>query len=285
MLEKRYYSVNEVLNICNVTRRQLYYYEEKGMVQPYRNENNHYRLYSEEDIMRIFFICECRNLDLPVTSIRKLLDEPTAGTLKAIVYDAKLTVQKEMEQQLLTYETKMRRYHALLNAIDLVEKNEAGFGEIGETCLEKCNIVYLNAQCSIGDSFLYYASPFIELENMIKKEGYTKISSRRCFFPNVVTKDGFFPYGKNARFFYEVKEETPRSKNFMKLKDCNVLYTFCVGGSKKKFAACYNNMIDYAKKRRYQLTGNLIEEYIVGPVLYYHNSEEWVTKIYLPFRA
>ncbi len=286
MLEKRYYSVNNVLDICNVTRRQLYYYEEKGLVRPYRNENNHYRLYSEEDIVRIFFICECRNLDLPMVSIRKLLNEPTTDTLKVIVYDRKLAAQREMEQQLLAYETKMRRYHALLDAADLVRKNTAGAGQIGKTRLEECNIVYVDTSRSITDSFFYYADSFIELENAIKREGYTKLSSRKCLFSNVVIKDQdcLFPYNQNSRFFYEVKEESPQAKNFMKMKGCDALYTFCVGGGKKSFMDCYNNMIDYAKRQRYQPTGDLIEEYIVGPVLYYHNSEEWVTKIYLPLQ-
>lgn len=286
MLEKRWYSVNEVLDICNVTRRQLYYYEEKGIIQPYRNEDNNYRLYSEKDIMRIFFICECRNLDLSMASIKKLLDQPTADTLKSIIKETKFAVQQEMERQLLAYETKMQRYNSLLDATNLVSKSNADLIKIGIAYLEECNIVYLNTQCSITDSFFCYAKPFIDLENIIKNEGYTKLSSRKCIFSNVVIKnrDIVIPYSKNACFFYEVKEEKLQSKNFMKFKGCNALYTFCIGGNKNKFADCYSRMINYAKEHDYQLTGDLIEEYIVGPVLYFNNSDEWVTKIYLPFK-
>ncbi len=40
MSDEKLYSVKDVLNLCNITRKQLYGYEEKQLIIPIRNQDN-----------------------------------------------------------------------------------------------------------------------------------------------------------------------------------------------------------------------------------------------------
>jgi len=49
-MKRSRYTVGEMANLCNVTAKQLRYYDQQGLLKPaYRDRQNGYRYYVSED--------------------------------------------------------------------------------------------------------------------------------------------------------------------------------------------------------------------------------------------
>ncbi len=72
VLEDRTYLIGELARHFDVSLRTIRFYEEKGLLSPAR-KGTHKRLFSTEDVRRLDFIINCRNIGLTVEAIAELL--------------------------------------------------------------------------------------------------------------------------------------------------------------------------------------------------------------------
>lgn len=66
--------INEVQYKVGLTKKSIRYYEGEGLLRPKRNHNNDYREYDEKDLQDLKLIKFLRNLNVPVSDIKKLKD-------------------------------------------------------------------------------------------------------------------------------------------------------------------------------------------------------------------
>lgn len=64
--------INEVEKRVGITKKNIRFYEEMGLITPARNEENRYRVYSEEDVDTLRKIKLLRQLTIPIDEILKL---------------------------------------------------------------------------------------------------------------------------------------------------------------------------------------------------------------------
>lgn len=98
--------INEVEQVVGITRKNIRFYEEQGLIAPKRQIENGYRNYSEEDIELLWKVKFLRKLSVPIEEIRKLL----SGSL--------------------TLEECLRKQEALLG------REEENIGQIRQMCTE-----------------------------------------------------------------------------------------------------------------------------------------------------
>lgn len=67
-------NIKSVTKMTGLTSKTLRYWEAVGLLEPQRDEND-YRLYSDTDIARIFYIMSLREFDLPLERIKAVLSE------------------------------------------------------------------------------------------------------------------------------------------------------------------------------------------------------------------
>lgn len=65
--------INEVEALVNITKKNIRFYEEQGLLSPQRNTENGYRNYSEEDVQVLRQIKLLRKLGVPIEEIRHML--------------------------------------------------------------------------------------------------------------------------------------------------------------------------------------------------------------------
>lgn len=89
MREKRnrIMNIKEVEKITGLTKANIRFYEEEGLVQPKRNEQNNYRIYTEVEIKRLQEVKKLRLLGISIPEIQK-------------IYVEELSLQKAMERRL-----------------------------------------------------------------------------------------------------------------------------------------------------------------------------------------
>lgn len=65
--------IRQVADLLGISSRTIRFYEEKGLIQPQKNQENHYRKFEEYDIWQIQTILTLRELGFSIVEIKNLL--------------------------------------------------------------------------------------------------------------------------------------------------------------------------------------------------------------------
>ncbi len=88
-------NIKEAETMSGVSRRNIRFYEDKGLIQPRRNRENDYREYTPEDIARLKQIRMLRQVDMPLETIREILTEQCSLETAAAEQRKVLELQKQ----------------------------------------------------------------------------------------------------------------------------------------------------------------------------------------------
>lgn len=106
MIDKRNsYSVQELAKLSGVSVRTLHYYDELGLLQPKRKENN-YRVYGPAEVDRLQQILLYREAGMNLMVIRDILDNPS------------FDVQAALADHLETLQSQRKRLDALIVSVE-----------------------------------------------------------------------------------------------------------------------------------------------------------------------
>nr|WP_276913061.1 methyltransferase domain-containing protein [Aneurinibacillus aneurinilyticus] len=78
--------IKDIAGKLNISARAIRFYEQKGLISPRKQEENRYRLFTEEDAWRLQAIIALREVGMSVKEIKKILDEMNEGERKNISY-------------------------------------------------------------------------------------------------------------------------------------------------------------------------------------------------------
>ena len=119
MAIRRTYLVKEVAALSGVTVRALHHYDEIGLLSPNARSAAGYRLYSDDDLLRLQQILIGRELGLSLEAIRRSLDDPGFDRRAALVAQrAELAVRAERAESMV------RAIDAALAALDEADREE-----------------------------------------------------------------------------------------------------------------------------------------------------------------
>jgi DNA-binding transcriptional MerR regulator len=80
----RTYTVRRLSELAGITVRTLHHYDQIRLLRPSRRTEAGYRLYGEEDLLRLQQILFFRELDFPLAEIREILDRPGFDQVAAL---------------------------------------------------------------------------------------------------------------------------------------------------------------------------------------------------------
>lgn len=96
------YSIKEASNILNISEQAIRLYERKKLISPIRNEKNHYREYSMDDIRNIYHIVKLNRLGFSLADIYKFKSDHSYSD--AMLLDKIDQVKEEILFKLAEYE-------------------------------------------------------------------------------------------------------------------------------------------------------------------------------------
>ena len=100
----RTYSTNEICKLCDVSRKQLRYYEERGLLSSVpRDEGNNYRYYTSEHIYEIVAAKALRRIDMPLSEMKDLIYGNNVGHIQ-------LSLQRQIDSARDNLENSLRQY-------------------------------------------------------------------------------------------------------------------------------------------------------------------------------
>src|SRR5579871_4049452 len=83
-MKRRTYQVKEVAALARVSVRALHHWDELGLLVPRGRTEAGYRLYDDEDLLRLQQILVSRELGMPLEAIRRSLDDPRFDRREAL---------------------------------------------------------------------------------------------------------------------------------------------------------------------------------------------------------
>ena len=84
--------INEVERRVGVSKKNIRFYEEEGLLKPGRNTENGYREYSEADVQQLLKIRLLRQLSVPLEVIRQL--QTGGATLESCMQHQRLELER-----------------------------------------------------------------------------------------------------------------------------------------------------------------------------------------------
>ena len=109
--------INEVEAAVGVTKKNIRFYEEEGLITPSREPGNGYRSYSQADVERLRRIKLLRKLDVPLADIREMLE-------------GRKTLAEGMAQQLERLSTRRKDLNEAIGFCEMLEKNTVSLNEL-----------------------------------------------------------------------------------------------------------------------------------------------------------
>jgi DNA-binding transcriptional MerR regulator len=85
MPTRRTYQVKEVASLAGLTIRALHHYDSIGLLVPSARSAAGYRLYADDDLLRLQQILIGRELGLSLEAIRRSLDDPRFDRREALL--------------------------------------------------------------------------------------------------------------------------------------------------------------------------------------------------------
>ena len=109
--------INEVEAAVGVTKKNIRFYEEEGLISPRREPGNGYRSYSEADVERLRRIKLLRKLDVPLAEIRQMLE-------------GECTLAEGMTRQLERLNTRRTDLNEAVGFCTLLQKEPVSLNEL-----------------------------------------------------------------------------------------------------------------------------------------------------------
>lgn len=145
--------INEVETLVGITKKNIRFYEEKGLLSPSRNSENGYRDYGEDEVAVLRRIKLMRKLGVPIEEIRRMQE----GTQ---------TVGDGMRRHLVTLERERRNLEESVRLCELLKERteplcELDAGSVLEEMekLEQAGTTFQNKQKQ--DVRIRYIAPIV----------------------------------------------------------------------------------------------------------------------------
>ncbi len=118
METQRTYKIKQVADIAKVSVRTLHHYDHIGLLQPAQRTEAGYRLYTQEDLLRLQQILLYRRQGLTLAQIRAVLDAPSFDLQEAL-----LTQRRALLQQAKQTAAQLRAIDQALMTLQNPEKD------------------------------------------------------------------------------------------------------------------------------------------------------------------
>ena len=265
---KDYYKIGEISKIYGIGRDSLMYYEDIGILKPFRDKNG-YRMYKLSDIWRLNLIKELRSLNFPMKKIKEYLDDRNIESTKEILNKEIILIDEKIEE-LLSYKQNIMKRLDTIND----ELRNLKLYEIDLVYINKRKALELNANITKDEEFDFLIQKLQkDYENRFTILGNNNIGSSFCLDK---IKKGIYNEFKSVFCFLEDEEEI-----YNIIFNEGYYLTLTYKGKYKNNKHYINKMFKYIEEKGYKIISDPIEIYKID----IHETEdinEFITEIQIP---
>lgn len=287
---QKHYLSNEVSRLCNLSRKQLRYYEKRGLIsQVPRNIENNYRYYTQEHITQLFIIREYLMMGYSLDEIYTLLYKSDISTLKEILNSRMKRAHEELLASMVQYEQNNKRVSQIMEAVMYLELKTSLLDN--PNAIQNFSVIHFPEQLVLtlpceGTSFddqAYSQSNLSQLYITAEKNNL-KVSGPLIYkFYRQVTADAaeFLPGVKKMEMIFPIADIGVGSSHIRKMERFKCVSAIHIGGYDDSLLETYRKLLRWTKASGYRLTGDAVEQYLIGSEMT-NDLRYRVTRVMLP---
>ena len=283
-MKDKYY-VKEICALCNLTRRQLLYCEDIGMLDKVPRDSNGYRYYTRDHILTLQNICELRELGYSFDELFGVMHNNDVLSLRDYTKSCIAKAQKELEKSVAVYDKRIKNLIKILEATYIVETGQgvATTDLIEEVEFNEKNVLAYDYIGYFIDDTIEFYKKYKELDDEIVRIKATKISNKLFSCTNHYdVEQGAFNMSPNPiTVFYEIDEAGCDSPYYRVIPGFRALTTISVGDFGENLIKNYQRIFAWAKQNNLKLSNTSYEENYLD-LSWAINSDLWATRIYIP---
>ena len=285
------YSVNDICKLCGVTRKQLRYYEERGILSEVpRDAGNNYRYYTQEHIYEIVAAKALKDIDMPLNAIKDVIHGKNVSSIQNLLQQQKKLAYEQLEISLNRYEQSTVTYTKLTEALSYLKLRSCQ-DQLSPMCeiieREEQSVVAIPYAATFEDETCFdieYLPRIQELAweanatpiNTLIYITYNHFNSAACTFDNQV---------HNFKIATPVSERKQPHRDYSVIKAFRGVSAIHIGDPKnKRLYNTYMSILLWAKEHGYELENWSVEEWLISPLIT-DNKDLWVIRIMIPFKS
>ncbi len=270
MRDKKHYSIGEVSEICNVTRKALRFYDKIGMIVPDEVGENNYRYYSRQTLLEVPIIKYYKQMGFRLEEMKKLISGSDYEELERS-FRSKMDELNELEKEILIQKTSVRDWYNLILEAEGVIKHRVTEVSIKYVEPVKC--------CAMDYDFNYsYMEAIINIDftNFVEKINNAITGPVMMVFPNLAEHMN----GKAKKVKVIQKTLEPASEDVTHTIEGG-MYASCYHiGTHKNINETYDKIITWLLQNNYEYENCSIERYVTD-FWSTRFEENFVTEIFL----
>ncbi|WP_195201009.1 MerR family transcriptional regulator [Faecalispora jeddahensis] len=285
------YSTNEICRLCNVSRKQLRYYEECGMLSPVpRFDGNNYRYYTQQHICEIVAIKALKNIDMSLSEMKDIVYGRSIKSIQMPIQKQMEVARYRLEESLFRYEQSAVVYTKLMEGILFLKL----YNQQANTHLRYEVVEYLEQNVvSLGYSSTFEDEECLDIDYLPRIQSIAQEVNVMSFASLIYTTYNHFD-SQNCSFDNEVHDykisvpvvdtKTP-NPYYDKIPAFHGVTTVHIGTPKdKKLYNTYMGLLYWAKEQGYELENWSIEEWLISPMIT-NNKDLWMIRVMIPFKG
>ena len=287
---KKYYTIGDMSDICNVPIKTLRYYDEIQLLVPtHRDSDTNYRYYTEDQMLTLYTIRKLKTYGFSLEEIKQLvyhgdvsvLGNSLEARLKKIESDIENLRNLYNEIELtLSRVKKQKDFMACFNQSEDIESviTQDPEGIVIEN-ISKYNCVYTRkVELNYQNAYISVARWF-EVFDIAKKNNLKSIGSIVLTYHNDPLEQ-FMKKDCDLEVSVPVFGAMPNDKNFKTTGGYKAVTAMHVG-SHSKIITTHIKALKWINQNNYKVCGPISEEYIISPIDV-KNENEYLTKIIIP---
>lgn len=283
------YSTNEICRLCDVSRKQLRYYEERGLLNEVpRQDGNNYRYYTHEHIYEIVAEKALKSIDMPLNEMKDIVYGNNIGNIQYSLQQQLDSAKEALHLSLHRYEQSAIVYAHLAEALSVL-KLHASSGEVPAP-----EVIDYPGQAIVA---LPYEETFeddlcMDVEHLPRIQSIAQGVNAVSVGSLIYTTDGHFDSG-SCTFDHQVhgfKIAIPVADQNAPCPYYDIIPAFRgvtllhIGSPKnERLYHSYMHLLQWAKREGYALENNSVEEWLISPMIT-NNKNLWVIRIMIPFK-
>lgn len=263
------YRIGDFSKITELTVKALRYYDEEGILKPsYRDGENGYRFYNEEDFKRAQFIVLLRRLDFSISEIRDVVCNcENESDLSYFLKEKQAMIRERIENEKMLIK-KIGSYISPQKGKDDCMNYEIQIKRIEPVMVAA--IRYKGKYCDVGK---YIGKVFKAVKGKASGVPFN------CYYDSEYKEED-----ADIEICVPISSRVSSSDIIIKeLPEVRVICTTHIG-SYEKLNMAYKAIFDYAEKNKLICKTPSREIYVKGPgMIFKGNPDKYNTQIIVPF--
>lgn len=287
------YSTNEVCQMCNVSRKQLRYYEEHGVLSPVpRNDANNYRYYTQQHLCAIVAAKALKNIDMSLAEMKDIIYGRNVEAIQRSIRKQMTASREALEESMIRYEQSTLEYTKLMEAISIFKihdlKGETDYHyEVVDRPAQSVISLRYRTDFEDADGLDMDYLPLIQTKaqsvnaaslsiSALMYITYDHFDSDSCWFNNQV---------HDFKIAVPVADAGPHIQHCDHIPAFQGVSAIHIGSPKnERLYQTYMDLLKWAKAQGYRLENWSVEEWLISPMIT-NNSDLWMIRVMIPFRG